>query len=368
LLLYAPHLFWQYEHGFPSIKFHISERFDSKYKLSFTTDFVFVQIIFAGVFSGVVLFFSAIKYRISNSFDRALKINFIGIFVLFLLSTLRGRVEANWTAAGFIPVIVLSYQHIATNKKLRKLFFFPALITSIVIFGLRIYMFYGPLPERIYLVNEIHGWKEWAQQIKHIAGDKPVVFSNSYQHASKYTWFTHEPSYTLNDVTYRRSQYELWGTDSLFQGMEIMLVVNYIHPKYQKISTFVGEMSYKIIEGYYSYDQIHIEPSEKKYFAHSNDTIEVQIEITNRGWNVNFNANSNSRVRLNAVAQKDGKIFMNTIIDSLGIQHLKCGESYLQITKIPIALEAGNYNMMISLKTGSLFAGLQGEYVTLEVK
>ncbi len=48
LLLFTPHLYWQYKHHFPSVQFHLFERNASSYKFSFTTEYILGQILFAG--------------------------------------------------------------------------------------------------------------------------------------------------------------------------------------------------------------------------------------------------------------------------------------------------------------------------------
>ncbi len=39
------------------------------------------------------------------------------------------------------------------------------------------------------LQGEFHGWDKWAEEVEELAGDRPVVFTNSYQKAAKYLFY-----------------------------------------------------------------------------------------------------------------------------------------------------------------------------------
>src|SRR5215213_8424337 len=44
LLLLAPHLYWQYANGFPSVQFHFRERNAPEYRIAFTLDYIASQL------------------------------------------------------------------------------------------------------------------------------------------------------------------------------------------------------------------------------------------------------------------------------------------------------------------------------------
>ena len=120
LLLFAPHLYWQYLNDFPSVQFHLNERIPSAYRINFTTDYIFGQILLAGPILGWLFLWSAFKYKPTSITERALKFTLAGIYVFFLLSSFKYRVEANWTVPAYIALIVLSHQYLDENINLRK--------------------------------------------------------------------------------------------------------------------------------------------------------------------------------------------------------------------------------------------------------
>lgn len=82
IILYMPHLHWQYQHGFPSVRYHLFER-NSPYQFSYTSEYVLGQVLLAGPFMGWLLIPGALRYRPKNLPEKALKFSLAGIY-LFL--------------------------------------------------------------------------------------------------------------------------------------------------------------------------------------------------------------------------------------------------------------------------------------------
>ena len=106
VLLFIPHLVWQFNHEFVSISYHFFERSASHYKFSFTSEYLLGQILFYGPFTAVFMFFAVIRYKHTCLFEMTLVWNLWGIIGFFLLSSLRGRVEVNWTLPILIPLLI----------------------------------------------------------------------------------------------------------------------------------------------------------------------------------------------------------------------------------------------------------------------
>jgi len=73
-------------------------------------------------------------------------------------------------------------------------------------------------------------------------------------------------------------------------------------------------------------------------------------------------------VQLNLVLQKEGRIFYDRPFAAVDLHGLKTNESVVKEIQFPVEVETGFYEMMISLKTGNLSAGLQGDYVLIHIK
>ena len=95
LIFFAPHLLWQWDYNWISFRYHLFESNISDYKFSYTTDYVLGQLLLAGPLAGLVLLPAAFIYRPRTSMEKAMKFSMLGIYSLFFLSSLRGKVEPN---------------------------------------------------------------------------------------------------------------------------------------------------------------------------------------------------------------------------------------------------------------------------------
>ena len=216
LLLFLPHLYWQYLHDFPSVQFHLFERNASSYRLSYTLDYLGGQVLLAGPLIGWLMLWASFKSKPSDQTERALKFTMAGFYIFFLVSTLKGRVEANWTVPAMIGVIVLSHQFL-TGRRISKWVYNTVPLTLLLVLAVRIYMALDiPKNDRI-RKDEFHNNKEVVQYFTDHSSGKPVVFINSYQQSSKVWFYSGLPSFSLNTPAYRRNNYNYWPIeDSLF--------------------------------------------------------------------------------------------------------------------------------------------------------
>lgn len=218
LILYTPHLVWQYEHDWPSVYYHLFERNASSYDVDYTLEFILGQLAITGPVAGWLLLLAAYRYKTTSLFERALKFSLVGIYITFLLSTLKGRVEANWTAPAFIPLIVLSYQYLNENLRFRKWLIYSVPFTLSIALVLRVYMMADVAPSPWISKDEMHGNRIWTGVLHKDADGLPIVFLNTYQRASKYWFYAKAPAFSLNTPFYRRNNFNLWSMEDSLIG------------------------------------------------------------------------------------------------------------------------------------------------------
>jgi hypothetical protein len=80
-----------------------------------------------------------------------------------------------------------------------------------------------------YLKKEYHNNEKRAKEIGKIAGDRPVIFTNSYQDPSEYTFYTGKFATTLNNLNYRRNQYDIWNFEEQVHGREVLYLPHYLN-------------------------------------------------------------------------------------------------------------------------------------------
>ena len=224
IALFLPHVYWQWQHGFPSIQYQLFERLSPPYRFSFTTDFIFGQLLITGPLTGWLLIWSALKYRTKTPTEKAMYWSIVGTFLIFFISSFRSRTEANWTAMLFIPLMVLAYQYLKTNASLTKWVYRLLPASIIIVVALRVFMLLNIQPIKGVPKDEFHGNKEWAKAIRTKAYGLPVIFTNSFQRASKYWFYTGDPSFSLNTMRYRRSQYNYWPMEQQLLRSNPMVV------------------------------------------------------------------------------------------------------------------------------------------------
>lgn len=231
LLLFMPHLYWQFTHGLPSVQYHLFERNASEYKISYTMEYLMGQIALTGPLMGWLLLWAALQFKPVSNMERAMKFSLAGIYAFFLIMTFKGRVEANWTLLSFIPLIVLSHQYLNNGGYAQQKWLYKSVpLTLGLILLVRIYLLsFVPASGWFHKADEVHGNKTWVSAVEERAAGLPVVFINSYQRASKYWFYAQQPTYSLNGADYRRNNYNFWPVEDSMMGKKVMAIAR-THP------------------------------------------------------------------------------------------------------------------------------------------
>lgn len=255
LLFFAPHLYWQYTHDFPSVQFHLFERNASTYRLKYTTEYILGQLALAGPVMGWLLIWSAIRYKTLTASEKALQFTLIGFYLFFLISTLKGRVEANWTVPAFVALIVLSHQYLITRARMAGWVVKVLPITLLLVIAVRIYMMLDIKASDKIGKDEFHQNTTWVEKISNNARGLPVVFLDSYQRPSKFWFYSGVPALGMNTPDYRRNNFNYWPIEDKYFGKSVYAVGTYdslilkdtfIAPRFRKVGT-------AIIPFYYSF-------------------------------------------------------------------------------------------------------------------
>jgi hypothetical protein len=224
IAMFMPHVLWQLQHGLPSLNYHLFERVSPAYSLSFTTDYLAGQLLIAGPLLGWLMIWSAFKYKPVDVTQKAMKWSLGFVYFLFLISSFKSRTEANWTVPLLVPLIVLAYHHLESNRKFQKWIYAVLPVSILLILLVRVFMILDtPLIEKL-PKDEFHYSKSWTSAIKEKSNGLPVVFTNSYQRASKYWFYTGDTAFSLNTHLYRRSNYNFWPLELQLQQKPVFIV------------------------------------------------------------------------------------------------------------------------------------------------
>ena len=226
LVLMIPHFLWQFENQFPTFRYHLVDSHQTAYKFDVTLNYLLGVILLTGPFLGWLFLYSAFKYRTSGSWEKALKYVFIGVFLFFFFVTFGGDIELHWPLIAYIPMFILAFAYIIKNERWQKLVKKVGIIGFFVFLAIRIYLIVGASTCPVDAIRNMAGWKNEMAILQKEAGDRPVVFSESYQKASLYAFYTNRPytTYALLSGFYKYSQFDLYPTENNIQGKDVLFV------------------------------------------------------------------------------------------------------------------------------------------------
>ena len=221
MLLFLPHVIWQYQHDFASIRYHFLERPSSSFSLKRIFEYLGIQLVLAGVFIGPIVWWVTAKFNSQNEFEKALKFISIGTVVFFLISSFSKRIEANWTIFLASPLILLVASQDIWDKKVAKYLLHASFILVVLI---RVVFVLSPETIKMKRQNEFHGWKDWSEFIKEKCGNLPII-ANAYQIASKLSFYQEKEVHALNYHS-RKNQFDFWRFDQKIQSDPVCYITD----------------------------------------------------------------------------------------------------------------------------------------------
>lgn len=230
VLLYIPHIWWQVSHDYPSVQYHLFDRSARPYRINFTLDFIVGQILIAGPLVGWFLYWAAAKTKADDYLLKALKFNFAGIFIFFLLSTLKGSIEAHWTLLAFPPVFVLAYVYLSSRTV--PGWFLKLAIANILLIVIARVVLLVPIPflKDLKPLRGYFGTEEWAKQVHRQAGNHYVVFNQGFQEPSNYNFYNRTvKSLGYTSRYYRRNQFDYWPVEDSLRNKDVYFVMPHSH-------------------------------------------------------------------------------------------------------------------------------------------
>lgn len=240
LLLLVPHILWQVKHDFVSVRFQLG-RVPDWFNSGLIGEYLAGQAGSAGLFSGLILLYVVIvRIRSADAFGRVLKFNALGILGFFFLMSLKGKVEANWTQAAFVPLAILGHGYLQHSRRLRKWTMWLALIPIVLVFAVKLLFVYPPAHSHaLRRAYEFHDWKSITRTITRYAGDLPIV-TNTYPHAASISFYSGRIVPALN-LGSRPNQYTLWNFQSGMMDKEVCLVYGSEIPGAYELDTRQGD-------------------------------------------------------------------------------------------------------------------------------
>ncbi len=357
LILFLPHVFWQINHDYPSIKYHLFERSASHYRFQFTWLFIVGQLFMAGPLVSWFWFYRIFRFRSEDIFTRTLLFNFVGTLLFFLANTLKVAVQPHWTLIGFLPLVMLVLISINQQKKpkwLQPLLYINLFLLLLMRFGL---MVKNPVSMRIGVVKSYFGNPQWANLIKQKAGDAYVVFPDQFQNPSWYSYYTNSLKGVAYDSRlYRRTQFDIWPLEDSLQQKWVYFVSDYATKgiTIDTLNTPKGIFYGGWVNHWRSYQKLQVETDSAQINAFAGKIVPLNLKITNPyPVTVNFsNQNQEHHLLLRAYIMLGDSVISNQV-DSANFNRLrfKPGEIKSFPFDLKTPMQKGNYTLLFSIKT-----------------
>ncbi len=371
LVFFSPHIIWQFQNDFPTIKFNLSERFNrGGYKLEYTLNYIAsIPLLFAPITATLLLFFS-FKRKPQDQFEKTLKYVAIGVLAFFGIMTFRGNGEGNWILSALAPAVILGYRQIEDKGWFPKFTRISFGLSIILIGILRIYFANDILGVDRYLLRKTHGWKEWAINIKKKADGRPVIFMNSYQHTSQYLFYSKAPLATsLNNRMAKRNQYDLWHYEDSLQGKDIMMVTNYHVNGLDSIKTPFGYYEYQYINNFQSASHINVENTPDEIIAAPKETVTIKFKLSTDDKYITFiNRNKDFPAKLTFTFFDGPKVAHSIFTDYTITDYMIADTATLYEVEIKMPERKGNYNMYMDISVGWLPPAINSRMIEVVVK
>jgi hypothetical protein len=257
IVLYLPHLYWQYTHDFVSFQYHLIGR-SSAFQPKFLLEFLAIQ----SLILGLGLIFVPFVFKAKDKFQSGLKFVALGSIIFFALSSMRGYVHLHWTSIA-TPALIIIGAHFYARRRTNRLLWGMLAPFLLLLLVLRTYLIVDIFGSNHWNVDYYHGRPLWAADILQAAGGDPVVFetgNNGLREAPMYEFYSDSPSLALFPGDRKKSQYQIWNYEDRVQNRSVLLLESNDRNGAQAIETRMGKRMYgEKIDVFRSYTNIKME-------------------------------------------------------------------------------------------------------------
>jgi hypothetical protein len=370
LVLFLPHLAWQYEYDFPTFRYHLIDRGAEPHEWQFIPAYLGGQLLVFGPLMGFILLWGAFKQKATNDFERSLKWCFIGLLGFFFYRSFFERTEANWTATALFPIIYLAYHYVESRASWRKWVYRLAWPSLLLVLVFRIFLIWDFLPEKMNARNEFHNWDVWAQELSELADTLPIVFYNTYRGPSKYQFYAGKEAHAINIWSHSGNQYDLMRKEEeALQGRRVLLVSGHLTDGTAIQPGHLQNTYYKVVDDFRSYNRLRIKVYDAPEQLRVNEEVYCSIELINpTDQPVDFSESSRN-VKLQYHVYDGERVARrgDAIEFPLTTTQLLPGERISLTARVKAPAEPGSYRFRYTIHVDGLHNGRQANFYDVEV-
>ncbi len=277
LLLFVPHLYWQYVNDFPSFRYHLSERGRDEYRVADSLMHFVNQIAIVGI-TFPLIYKAFWKDNTKDKFFRSLKFIAYGFVIFFLFSSFSSRTQAQWTAAILIPLLVIAFPYFVEHAKERLWLVRLALVQLFLLLVIRVFLAssaISPIP------LEPHKSQTWIHPLKEKTSGKPIVFVNSYTSASLYNFYTGIDTHSYSVLIGRKSQYDLYGYEEKMQNRDVFAAGTLLVKDSLLVIKDKRQLKGKPIANFETFQKVKCQIIQEKIDIKESNKVQLEIKLIN---------------------------------------------------------------------------------------
>jgi len=281
VVVFAPHVYWQWLHEFVTWRFHLGGRPATGFQWIYPLGYPFETLLLLGLGLPWLLTRPQVtptQVPAEVHLTRILYLTGVGILLFFGLMTLRGRVEPHWVSAAAFPLVAAYFRRrpSLTWGDFRLPHRLALGLSLLFILAVRVYILLPPIGDGKPLLADFHWASRFVVPLSREAGDRPVVFQNSYQMPALYTFYTGKPAFAYANAHHRLSQYDLQDWHSLLRGRTVVFIENWPDPQARTLPLpGGGDLRLREQEAWCSYGQVNLRPANLKVFVGDSLTFRV---------------------------------------------------------------------------------------------
>jgi hypothetical protein len=277
LLVFSPHLYWQFKHNFPSFRYHLVDR-NQEFKAWYVFEFITNLVLVFNPLLWPPLIRAVLKSDWKEPFSRTLLVVLGGFLIFFLISTTRGHVQPQWLVVCTLPILILSYNYVFSNPRASR--YVLRLVGWVIPLSLIVRLImateWTPMP------NQFFHPREFAVKVKEIAHGRGVAFTRSYQRASLYGFYA-DSDQVFSAGTYksRRSQFDIWKKEEAMHLQPIVWLGGQTSPREKFLIQNHDTISYLEIDTFHAIYKIQPQALQLPTKLYHGTPVNVTLQLEN---------------------------------------------------------------------------------------
>lgn len=367
---FTPHLLWQYQHDWPTFRYHLLERVGSNYRIDKTTNYLAGQLLVWGPFTTIPALYFFLREKVKDVYLRAHYFTLWGVFFFFLLSSFRSTIETHWTLTAGVSFIVLFQKLLAGGSlTFRKIFVCLFILNIIFIAVARILFLIPDSPlNKAKAFNSIFYGKLMADSIHKYAEGTPVVFVNSYTQASLYKYYYRKELTTAyNTITARRNYFSLSTDESILNNKKVVIATGYEFGKPDvAIKGFADPMYLYHLDSFRAVNTLKLFWLNERKTGKPGEVIESSIELSASG---NYSIQSSGKLYINYTFIKTRKEYevSKTLAPLIEKEFTPGFKKQISIA-LQLPATAGNYRLIFSIVQPPFAGTFSSPFYDVEVE